>query len=105
MKKQSDLSKSGRHRVLIANLPEFKYYLRTYGQGSPFNDQKMARVFREFESKERLRRFQRELSLVKNGSVSEKICDQIIGKKRKARFHNYRDWAVLMLLWLSEGKR
>lgn len=85
----------------IRFIPTWAYYERTYGKSLEGNDQKAVRVFREYESPEKLRRFEQELLWIKNGLVAEEICDAQIGRKRKAKWGTYENWGAKMLLWLA----
>lgn len=85
-------------------IPTIAYYERTYGKSVEGNDPKGCRVFREYESAEKKRRLEQELIWVKSGMVAEEICDQHIGKKRKAKWQSYENWGAKMLLWLSQGR-
>lgn len=87
----------------ITHVPTIAYFESNYGR-STANDKKAVRFFREFESKERLRRLQQELTWLKNGMVTEKVCDSIVGKKRKGKHSTYERWAELMLRWIVESK-
>lgn len=89
----------------LAQLSTLKYYQRTYAASLSDNDQKAVKVFREYEAQEKMRRLQQELQWVKTGQATEVICDEIIGKRRKAKFNGYDKWAGLMLLWIAALKR
>lgn len=85
---------------LLKFVPTLDYYERTYGRNCEGNDQKAVNIFRNFETKEKLRRLQMELLWIKEGRVAEQVCERVIGKKRRARHGSYLHWAELMLLWL-----
>ena len=85
-------------------LPTIDYYEKRYGR-SMQNDQKAVKVFRDFESVERLRRLQNELVYVKEQRVGERTCHCIIGRKRAAKHGSYSHWAQLMLLWIVQKGR
>jgi hypothetical protein len=89
----------------LAHLPTIEYFQKTYGKTMEGSDQKAAGVFKDFESQEKLRRFQNELSWVKDGKVSGAACDRVIGKKRKSKYDGYEKWAQLMLLWLAQSRK
>lgn len=86
-------------KAALRFIPAIQDFQKRYATSFEGNDQKAARLFREYESKEKLNRIRSELMAVKEGSVAEHICVQVIGKKRAVRFGSYRRWAELMLLW------
>ncbi len=98
----NDFNSDEAESELVKFLPTLKDYERRYGVSLAGNDKKALRCFREYESKERVRRLQSELLLIKQGKVTEKACTQVVGKKRLAKYGSYEEWAKLMLLWLSE---
>ena len=85
--------------------PTIEYYHKTYAISCGGDDQRAVRIFRDYESHEKLRRLQMELQLVKDGKVSGRVCDRLIGKKRKGRYNSYERWGQLMLLWLTSKKK
>ena len=82
----------------IAHLPTIEYFEKTYGKSMEGSDQKAATVFRNFESHEKLRRLQNELTWIKNGKVSVTACTRVLGAKRRAKYRTFEHWAELMLL-------
>lgn len=88
----------------VSAIPSVKYYDMMYGRSFEGNDRKAVHTFKLYESQERLRRLQNELQQVKQGKVTEKVCDLIIGKKRLSKFESYEHWAQLMLHWIAEKK-
>ena len=97
--------KSEEQSTEIKFIPTVDYYNKMYGRNMEGNDQKACSVFRSFESKEKLRRLQSELQWIKNGRVSEPVCDQVIGKSRKAKYQGYVHWSELMLIWLVSKQK
>ncbi len=89
----------------IGFLPTLEYWQKMYGATMDGADQKAAGVFKNYESQEKLRRLQNELSWVKDGKVSSTACDRVVGRKRKAKYGSYQRWAELMLLWISQHRR
>jgi hypothetical protein len=85
-------------------LPTLDYFEKRYGR-SMQNDQKAVKVFRDYESMEKLRRLQNELVYVKEQRVGERTCQFIIGRKRAAKHGSYSHWAQLMLLWIAQKGR
>ncbi len=79
-------------------LPAIQDFQRRYA-ASTGNDQKAVRLYREYEPKDRSNRVRNELMAIKKGRVPEKICDNIVGKKRSGKYGSYKHWAELMLLW------
>ncbi len=86
-------------------LPTLDYFQKTYSRSMEGMDQKAVVAFATYESHEKVRRLQNELSWVKDGKVSGSACDRIIGKKRKGKFESYEHWAKLMLLWLATRQK
>ena len=87
----------------IKNIPTLREYERKYGKSCEGNDPKAVRTFKEFESKEKFNRLRAELIWVKNEFVDEKVLDEIIGRKRKARHLSYSKWGAWMLLLMSRS--
>ena len=83
------------------SIPTVEYYERTYARSLGDNDRKALRVFKDYETQEKLRRLQTELQYVRDGKVSENLMNRAIGKKRAMRFEGYARWAELMLIWIS----
>lgn len=86
------------------SLPNLEYFEKTYGANFKTDEKRALQTFKDFESKERLMRLQRDLIAVKDNKVSEKVCDQIIGKEKIARYQSYSNWAKIMLLRMNELK-
>ena len=87
--------------VLTAAIPTINDWEKNYGRSCEGNDQKAVKLFREYESKEKFRRFQFELQLIKDGKVRENVLDDVLGRKRMQKFQGYDGWAKLVLLWLA----
>lgn len=83
-----------------AGIPTISYYLKSYAQSFEGNEDKALRVFKDYESKEKQRRLQAELHLIKNGKVAQTTLDAIVGKKRFHRHEGYDKWAHFMLMRL-----
>lgn len=66
------------------------------------NDQKAVVAFKEFESREKLGRLRNELMWVKNDYVSDKVCGEIIGHRRRGKYQSYSKWASIMLQLLAK---
>ncbi len=86
---------------LVKIIKTLEHYEKIYGRSADGNDQKAIMNFRMFECKEKVRRLQTELQWVKEGRVSEAVCNQVIGKKRKGKYQTYEHWAGLMLMWIA----
>ncbi len=88
-------------------LPALEYFQKTYGKTMEGSDQKAVKVFKDYESHERVRRLQNDLMCVKEGKASKAVCDRVIGKKRKAKYTSYEKWAALMLLllWMASARK
>ena len=89
----------------VTAVPTLQFYQRRYAYALANNDQKAARLFKEYESTEMVRRFQSELMWVRNGQVLEQTLDGILGKTRRSKYKGYTEWAKLMLLWVSNAKK
>lgn len=87
-----------------AAIPTVKYLMTTYG--NTLSDQKkLAEIFKRFESAEKERRLLHELQLVRDGKVSEKTLDSVVGKRVAAPFEGYTNWAAKMLMYLAAAKK
>ena len=89
----------------IAVLPTLEYFQRTYSKTMEGMDDKAIVVFKNYETHEKLRRLQNELTWIKDGKVSASACDRVVGKKRKGKHGSYERWAQLMLLWLAQSRK
>ncbi len=90
---------------ITPTLNTVKEYMRVYGSTMDGNDQKAVKAFCQYETHEKLRRLQTELQSIKNGGVLESTCNQIIGKRRQAKYNGYEAWASLMLMWIVSKKK
>ncbi len=88
----------------ITAIPTIRYYIKSYATSLGGNDKKACEAFKQYESQEKYRRLQNELTWMKEEKVSIRICDELIGKKRSGRYGSYERWAELMLLWLNQAK-
>jgi hypothetical protein len=89
----------------VVFLPTVEYYQKTYAGTLDDNDQKAVRLFKDYESHEKVRRLQQELIWVRDGKVKEITCDRLIGKKRRGKYSSYQGWGKLMLQWLAAVKK
>ncbi len=89
----------------ISDVPTIRYYQKRYAYSLSNNDQKAARMFKEYEALEMLRRLQAELLWVRNNQVLHTTLDSVLGKTRRSRYRGYDAWAKLMLLWISQAKK
>ncbi len=87
---------------MIRFIPTIQYYMHRYGNSMEGNDKKAFETFKMYESHEKTRRLQTELSWLKSGRVEAKVCDNIIGKKRAQKWQSYEHWASLALMWLMK---
>lgn len=69
------------------------------------DQKKLAEMFKRFESAEKERRLQFELTLIVNGKVSEKTADGVVGKRVCSPFGGYANWASKMLMYLASAKK
>ena len=95
---------SGDPAATIKLIPTIDYFQKNYGRSLEGNDQKAVRVFRDYEPKEKLRRFQHELQQIKDKRVSENVLHAVVGKKRMHKYQGYDRWASLMLMWIVSKK-
>ena len=96
---------TGQDQGSITAIPTLNYYQKSYASTISNNDQKAVRLFKEYESLEKIRRLQAELGWVSSGQVYFQTLDSVVGKKRKSKYKGYEEWAKLMLIWLSQAKR
>ena len=89
----------------VTSVPTVEYYQRRYAHSLSNNDQKAARLFKEYESVEKVRRLQQELLWVRNGQVLTQTLENILGKTRKSKYSGFENWAKLMLLWVAQAKK
>lgn len=102
LKSEEEQTKDSKPVILITTID---YFHKMYGRNCEGDDKKAVQLFANYESQEKLRRLQQELINVKNGKVTEKICDQVIGKKRARRHESYSHWAQVMLHWIVSRKK
>lgn len=88
----------------LVAIPMFEYYQKMYAQNMGNEDRKAVALFKQYESHEKLRRFQNELMNIKSTQVRESTLDRLVGKTRKGRWVSYEKWASLMLLWINSAK-
>lgn len=77
------------------------FYQKRYACSCENNDEKATRLFREYESREKLVRLRNEISWIKEGWVADSVCDETVGMTRKAKYGDYENWAKLMLQLLA----
>ena len=97
MDNNQENSTNPQNQTLIAFIPTIDYLIKNYAKSSSSDDQKAARVFLDFESREKLQRLRNELVHVKNGQVNPSVLDQVIGLSRKSRYQSYENWASIVL--------
>jgi hypothetical protein len=85
-------------------IPTIDYYEKMYGKSLEGNDQKGIGIFKTYEPKEKHRRLQHELQMIRDGRVSEQVLDQVVKLKRKMRHQGYESWAQKMMIWFAEKK-
>ena len=89
---------------VVKLIPTVDYFQKNYGRSLEGNDPKAVRVFRDYEPRERLRRLQHELQLIKENKVSPDVLHAVVGKKRMHKYQGYDRWASLMLMWIVSKK-
>ena len=80
--------------------PKLRQWAREYGRAD-VSDQRGAQDFMECETTETVKSLQAELVALSEGNFDEALMDDILGKRRKVRYGNYKEWAVLMLRWIA----
>jgi len=88
----------------LTSIPMFEYYQKMYAKNMGNEDQKAVALFKQYESQEKLRRFQNELMNIKSSQVREATLDRVVGKARKGRWVSYEKFGGLMLLWINSAK-
>jgi hypothetical protein len=68
------------------------------------SDDRGCRDFLDCETREQVRLLQTELSAISEGRFDEKILDQLVGVRRKAKYGSYQSWARFMLQWLAASR-
>jgi len=82
-------------------LPGLQFYQKTYANSCGNNDAKAIKLFKEYESREKLQRLRQELIAVSKGRASELVCNKLIGLTRKNRCNGYDKWALMVLNMLN----
>ena len=80
------------------------FWVREYG-GGDLSDKVGVETFMECETDELVVSLRNELAGIAAGNFKEESLDQIVGAKRRLRHGSYVEWAKLMLLWMSGGRR
>jgi len=88
----------------IVSIPAIEFYQKTYARSCEDNDQKAIGIFKAYETKEKHRRFQQELQMIKDGRVSKKKLDEVVKRSREMKYQGYDKWAGRMLIWFVEKK-
>jgi len=86
----------------INQLPMVKAWETTYGKSCDGNDEKAARLFKEFESAEKLTRLRNELFQLRDGKVADQTALAVVGMRRIGRHTSAANWANLMIIWLNK---
>ena len=79
------------------------FFLQNYAREG-LDDQRSVNDFATCENAESLSGLRNELMGIASGQPDPKILDNTIGQARKIRFGSHKDWAKLMLLWISSYK-
>lgn len=88
----------------VVALPALNAYLRTYAKSCGNNDQKAVKIFKEYESAEKVRRLKGELMAIQAGKVSDEVCIRILGKNRQAKLGTFPKWATMVIAALNSAR-
>lgn len=86
---------------LLKVLPSLQFYQKTYANSCGNNDAKALRLFKEYESRDKVQRLKQELFAISKGRASEQVCNKIIGLTRKGKYDGYDKWALSVLAILN----
>lgn len=78
-------------------IPALDHFQRLYGKSCAGDDKKAVRLFKEFESSEKVKRMKGELIAISQNKASDELCGKYLGKMRKAKFGSWAKWAMMML--------
>ena len=83
--------------VLLNALPTLQFYQKTYANSCGNNDAKAVKLFKEYESRDKVQRLRQELFAISKGRAAEPVCNRIIGLTRKGKYNGYEKWALNVL--------
>ena len=86
-------------------LPALLAYQKSYATSLGNNDAKAIKLFKEFESQEKIRRVKSELLAITQGRVADALCIQILGAGRRSRFGSFANWAKYALGFVNSAAR
>ena len=92
------------NQEISVQIPTIKYFILTYDNSFSGILKSTAENFKRYESSEKYRRLQNELQAVTKNQVNEKLCNEIIQLKPKAKYESYAKWAQTLLLLLAQAK-
>lgn len=81
----------------VKGIPNLDFYRKTYAKSCGENDDKAARVFREFENQDRVRKVKGELIAISQSKVSPILCEKILGRSRPVKLGSWEKWALMMI--------
>ena len=87
--------------VELKALPTLQFYQKTYASSCGNNDIKAVRLFREYESRDKIQRLKLELYAVSKNRAAEAVCARIIGPVRRNKHKGYDNWAFMVLNTLN----
>lgn len=87
--------------VELKALPTLQFYQKTYASSCGNNDVKAAKLFREYESRDKIQRLKLELYAVSKNRAAEAVCNRIIGPVRRNKHKGYDNWAFMVLNTLN----
>ena len=83
--------------AILKLLPAIQQYQKTYANSCGNNDAKAIKLFKEYESRDKLQRLRTELIAVSQGRAAEPVCNKLIGLTRKSKYNGYDKWALMAL--------
>ena len=86
-------------------LPALGSYQKTYATSLGNNDGKAIKLFKEFESQDKIRRLKAELIAISQGRVTDELCVRILGPARRSRFGSFSAWAKYALGFANSAAR
>ena len=84
-------------------LPNIAQWIREYGD-TGCDEKRAVFTFMEVETSQAAASLRSELYRISQGSLDDEYLDQLVGKKRMARYGSYQNWAGLMLQWMASYK-
>jgi hypothetical protein len=89
----------------LKGLPALAAYQKSYANSLGNNDAKAIKLFKEFESEDKIRRIKSELLAISQGRAAEELCLRILGPVRRSKFGSYAAWAKFTLGYVNSAAR